>query len=398
MRSLHTLATHDTAGLRTPAPYYLRPDAEIKQQFSVEQYQQYILKMIDQKADLTDVMSGIGQTPLSTAIGFDNKNAALAFIKIDTKKSVINAKSSNRSGAVTPLILAIQKGNQAVAEALIENGADISLQDRYGLTALHWACIMRLNGVIDRLLKSNANSSVLCNQGLLPSDYYQMESKRITENKGIYNQMSDHFIKNVALFDAERALRPIDSGLLGRLSDTVNVNFQTLNGETKSIRITPNSHYRDVKQKIEAEYGEMKCMIFSGHEYLTRLDEPIHEDVLEGEKMQVVFKESLDKKQTGIKTAHPHSQNTQTFFFKTFSRDINIQSHVQSIVVDADKTTYSNLKNLIQKELGTTSDIKLIHLGCDLLKLKGDTIVGNDNLTTSQKDPCHIVIQQSKKT
>ncbi|WP_010598281.1 ankyrin repeat domain-containing protein [Rickettsiella massiliensis] len=57
----------------------------------------------------------------------------------------------------TPLNLAAENGHLAVVEALIENGAQVNVQDIFGRTPLHWAAENGHVGVVEKLIENGAN-------------------------------------------------------------------------------------------------------------------------------------------------------------------------------------------------------------------------------------------------
>ncbi len=70
--------------------------------------------------------------------------------------SVIDLNS--RSWGNTPLLLALKKGNLVVARALLKNPhIDVTLKDDSGLTALHWAAMLRADDIILTLVNKGAN-------------------------------------------------------------------------------------------------------------------------------------------------------------------------------------------------------------------------------------------------
>ena len=67
---------------------------------------------------------------------------------------IINTQSAGN----TPLLFALKKGNVVVAEALLRNSSiDVFAQDSRGLAALHWACMLRQDKIIETLLDKKAD-------------------------------------------------------------------------------------------------------------------------------------------------------------------------------------------------------------------------------------------------
>ncbi len=109
-------------------------------------------KTTDAKTSKTDPV--LSNTKLHTAIDLNQTTLALQYIKEDAKKELINAASLGN----TPLLLALRKGNMRIAEELCAHpDVNIFAKDGRGLTALHWACMLRQNKIIDMLLKRGAD-------------------------------------------------------------------------------------------------------------------------------------------------------------------------------------------------------------------------------------------------
>lgn len=65
---------------------------------------------------------------------------------------------NHRSLENTPLMLALKTGAIEIALAILDHGkVDVHQTDCRGLTALHWACMLRQDAVISRLLDKGAN-------------------------------------------------------------------------------------------------------------------------------------------------------------------------------------------------------------------------------------------------
>lgn len=122
------------------------------------------------------------QFPLSTAIGFDNNPVALALIELVATQSphILNDATKGRFPC-TPLLLAIQKGNREVFDALLKTQkVNVNLPDsEHGLTPLHWAVIMGLPDMVERLILEGANVNALSNTGKTPLNYLSLNKNQI---------------------------------------------------------------------------------------------------------------------------------------------------------------------------------------------------------------------------
>lgn len=76
-------------------------------------------------------------------------------------------------GGRTPLIVAVIRGNLAVVKLLIERGANLSVGDRCGKTALSYAILTKKQEEITQLLiESMKNAEHFANDGLLYTSIY----------------------------------------------------------------------------------------------------------------------------------------------------------------------------------------------------------------------------------
>lgn len=72
----------------------------------------------------------------------------------------------------TPFMIAVDRGHLALAEALVERGADVNHKDSDGLTALHYACLCENPEMIKMLIKKGADENAVDNDGSKPKDYF----------------------------------------------------------------------------------------------------------------------------------------------------------------------------------------------------------------------------------
>ncbi|CAL4065540.1 unnamed protein product [Meganyctiphanes norvegica] len=68
----------------------------------------------------------------------------------------------------TPLIAATEHGHLSTVEALVDLGADITIKDKNGDTALHWAARKNETDITQVLLRAGANPRELNNNGTTP--------------------------------------------------------------------------------------------------------------------------------------------------------------------------------------------------------------------------------------
>lgn len=172
-----TALTETNTRFTAPLLYLNSP---LIQCYSVSKYVEKINKILDAQPDHThfDLLSATDtffhQISLSSAIGLDNSNAALAFIQVietattlssEQKKRLLNHRSQNTSTgwskeiySATPLLLAIQRGNKKVVDALLNSAfIDVNQPDLKNLTPLDWAFIMADASLCQKLLQKGAD-------------------------------------------------------------------------------------------------------------------------------------------------------------------------------------------------------------------------------------------------
>ncbi len=117
-------------------------------------------------------INDLPNTPLLITILRDQTDLAKKLIGLDLEKKSLNISTACYMANNTPLVLALKRGNREIAKALITAGANVNGQGFRGFTPLHWACILRLNDIIDLLLTKGANAQIVNAFGRKPADYY----------------------------------------------------------------------------------------------------------------------------------------------------------------------------------------------------------------------------------
>ena len=107
---------------------------------------------------------------------YGRSESALHFFATENRADVARwllSKGANPNGTATggsPLHAAAQLGHSEVCQALIQAGADLNLQDKFGETPLHKASSGGYVEVITRLLDAGADPSIIEPCGELPVD------------------------------------------------------------------------------------------------------------------------------------------------------------------------------------------------------------------------------------
>jgi len=224
------LELYRTALLETNTRYtapLLYLNCNLIQRHSVEDYREKIKTILDKQdpchhyALLSATDSFFHQICLSSAIGLDNSNAALAFIDViehskalspQQKNDLLNYRSRNMSPnwretiySSTPLLLAIQRGNKKVVDVLLNSEfIDLNLSDLSELTPLDWAFIMADESVCKALLQKGANPMICYYRNYSWQDEHGDPKKAPPE----YRQLKAHFWDSIGKLYAMRKCSP----------------------------------------------------------------------------------------------------------------------------------------------------------------------------------------------
>lgn len=236
---LFAVAAADKVDAQFP-PFYV--GMPVSPRFSMRQYEMFIRALMLKAPGLFRARdSFFKQSALSFAIGFDNAHAALAFLHADVRGELINHHDA-LTGA-TPLILAIQRGNQLIIEGIIKQAEHLgklshilNARDRNGLTPLHWACVMRLNAVIALLLTKKANKNIRTREivyrypkqqqevgvgNISAGEYYTMTREQLMNDIAIDRPLQLHFNnKQDPFFYDQRDAKQVDPMLVTQLAAT----------------------------------------------------------------------------------------------------------------------------------------------------------------------------------
>lgn len=116
-------------------------------------------ELLNQGVDVNTV-SNIGMTPLMMAV----LRRKLEMVKfLITHEANIDAKRPEFGQ--TALMWAANGGQEQMVQFLVEQGADINMQDEKGWTALMWAARRGSSAVINVLLAANANPHLTNHNG-----------------------------------------------------------------------------------------------------------------------------------------------------------------------------------------------------------------------------------------
>jgi len=119
--------------------------------------------MLDSDPVLVSATDARGTTLLHTAAWACQEEAARLLIQ---RGADVTCRTEHE--LLTPLHFAALSGCVAVAEALLEAGADVNAQDWLGQTALHFACEKDHSEMAKALVRAGANVNAIDREGLTP--------------------------------------------------------------------------------------------------------------------------------------------------------------------------------------------------------------------------------------
>lgn len=138
---------------------------------------------------------------------------------MDTKLATSNIKENIlnvKSGGNTPLLLALKKGNVVVAEALLKQPGINSFEvDEHGLSALHWACMLRQDKIIEMLLEKNADP-FLKTKNWSTSDFtepFDFTPVELYQRQVLYTNFAEYYLYHEKI--KERIVRCIEFPIYG---------------------------------------------------------------------------------------------------------------------------------------------------------------------------------------
>eukprot|EP01087_Luapelamoeba_hula_P005283 TRINITY_DN1535_c0_g1_i1.p1 TRINITY_DN1535_c0_g1~~TRINITY_DN1535_c0_g1_i1.p1 ORF type:complete len:386 (-),score=95.92 TRINITY_DN1535_c0_g1_i1:107-1264(-) len=94
-----------------------------------------------------------GYSPLHKAVMHNHDEKLLAILLANRAEVDSNVNETKR----TPLIEATMRGNERMVELLVNAGADVNLEDKEGMTALHWAATRGYEALVVFLLDHKAD-------------------------------------------------------------------------------------------------------------------------------------------------------------------------------------------------------------------------------------------------
>lgn len=112
-----------------------------------------------------NVQDAYGMTPLHYA----SQDGNIENVRILLENETIDMDLGNDTEQ-TPLHLAAGGGYMEIVEALVGNGADINIQDAYGMTPLHHAVRNSYSNIVDFLVHNGAILNIEDNNGDMPID------------------------------------------------------------------------------------------------------------------------------------------------------------------------------------------------------------------------------------
>jgi ankyrin repeat protein len=118
--------------------------------------------MLDMGADVNATYEHYKITPLHIAVSKGDQNIVEALLE---KGANVEAKDKD---GYNPLHIAVTKQNQKIVEALLEKGANVEVKDNYDQTPLHIAILKENKNIVEALLKHDADVEAQNKFGLTP--------------------------------------------------------------------------------------------------------------------------------------------------------------------------------------------------------------------------------------
>lgn len=122
---------------------------------------------INQNTDLINAYSADGFSPLGLACFFNQMSIVQWLID---KGAKVN-QASNNTMKVAPIHSAVAIQNVAMVALLLENGANVNIQQTQGVTALHSAAHRGQVPMVKLLLKHGADKTLKMGDGKTPLDF-----------------------------------------------------------------------------------------------------------------------------------------------------------------------------------------------------------------------------------
>lgn len=136
-----------------------------------------VKKHIKAGTNINEPEKTIGYTPLieSLLIHGDKKDRPeIAKLLIEAGANIEDRGPKNKR---TPLLISLSTGNVALANLLLEKGADVNVSDVYGISPLHLAAELDNEKIIYLLIKKGASPHALDADGCAPMHYAAMARK-----------------------------------------------------------------------------------------------------------------------------------------------------------------------------------------------------------------------------
>lgn len=149
-----------------------------------------------------------GETALHIAAEENNVDVVSVLVEWD---AALNPKA--RSGN-TPLHRAVLNGAESAALMLLEAGADVSSVNADDETPLHYACETMNAGIVELLLRFNADETLTCNRGntakdtiARPKNNLPVDQVAVDQDSEVYGGVRKHIISLLDAAPANKAWR-----------------------------------------------------------------------------------------------------------------------------------------------------------------------------------------------
>eukprot|EP01022_Parablepharisma_sp_SALTPOND_P000865 TRINITY_DN105160_c0_g1_i1.p1 TRINITY_DN105160_c0_g1~~TRINITY_DN105160_c0_g1_i1.p1 ORF type:complete len:315 (+),score=32.19 TRINITY_DN105160_c0_g1_i1:53-946(+) len=134
-----------------------------------------LLQFLDENGEKLDFTNQIGEQPVHYACREGSFEAATYIIEkllsaVNAETNVILLPPKSKQDGTTPIFCAAVNSWHKVMEYLVDAGAYVNAQDKYGRTALHWVVFWNRVDTTKELIRLGASSSIADLEGNTPLD------------------------------------------------------------------------------------------------------------------------------------------------------------------------------------------------------------------------------------
>ena len=171
------MTNDDPQMLETMFDYGLKADPNVLMLHATNNKENNVIQVLLKHGANANTSNNIGQAAIVTAVSKGDTAAAEALV--DQGSASINVQDI--ANGLTPLSMAISKGNLELAQYFIDKGADPNIPDNNGYTALAYAAATGQVELAKSLIAHNANIKAVDNSGMTISAL--VDVSKLTQDK-----------------------------------------------------------------------------------------------------------------------------------------------------------------------------------------------------------------------